>query len=290
MISYCLFHCVETWSFRLSVSNRKLMQDALISSDFYLRKCENLRPQNLEEFERLLNDYRSTQQPLSVFLNGSNAEKIFAQNISYAPLKDISIYIHSDDRIPSAELMEKMTRHGFKLYSVNWIGDLEFCTPIPIGIPPGSFNNFHGTYIYDNIVENAKINERIVKFPFYLNFDLTTNIIQRKLALENFAPLDDTFIPKRRLSHQEHLKAISESQYVVSPPGAGADCYRTWEAIYLGAIPIVLEEYWPFKHLDLPVLVVKSYADFLVNYKRSEVKFLPRVTTQFVLELPNEFR
>ena len=266
------------------------MQDALISSDFYLRKCENLRPQNLEEFERLLNDYRSTQQPLSVFLNGSNAEKIFARNISYAPLKDISIYIHSDDRIPSAELMEKMSRLGFKLYSVNWIGDLEFCTPIPMGIPPGSFKNFHGAYIYDNILENSQTRERVVKFPFYLNFDLTTNIIQRKLALENFAALDDTFIPQRRLSHQEHLTAISESQYVISPPGAGADCYRTWEAIYLGAIPVVLEEFWPFKHLDLPVMVVKSYAEFLAKYKRSEVKVLPRVTSQFILELPSKFR
>jgi len=266
------------------------MQDALISSDFYLRKCENFRPRNLVEFERLLNDHRGTQQPLSIFLYGGDAEKIFAQNISYAPLENISIYIHRDDRIPSGGLMEKMSRLGFKLYSVNWIGDLEFCTPIPMGIPPGSFKNFHGAYIYDNILENAKISERIVKFPFYLNFDLTTNIIQRKLALENFAPLDDTFIPKRRLSHQDHLTAISESQYVVSPPGAGADCYRTWEAIYLGAIPIVLEEYWLFKHLDLPVLVVKSYSDFLANYKKSEVNFMPRVTTQFVLELPNEFR
>ena len=266
------------------------MQDALISSDFYLRMCENFRPRNLEEFERLLNNYRGTQQSPSIFLNGGNAEKIFAQNISYAPLQDISIYIHRDDRIPSAELMEKMSRLGFKLYSVNWIGNLEFCTPIPIGIPPRSFNNFHGNYIYDNVLENAKISERVVKFPFYLNFDLTTNIIQRKFALENFARLDDAFIPHRRLSHMEHLTAISESQYVVSPPGAGADCYRTWEAIYLGAIPIVLEEYWPFKHLDLPVLVVKSYADFLVKYKWSEVKFLPRVTSQFVLEFPNKFR
>ena len=266
------------------------MQDALISSDFYLRKCENFRPRNLEEFERLLNNYRGTQYPLSIFLNGGNAEKIFAQNISNAPLEDISIYIHRDDRIPSAELMAKMSRLGFKIYSVNWIGDLEFCTPIPIGIPPGSFNNFHGTYIYDNVLENAKISERTVKFPFYLNFDLTTNIIQRKLALENFAPLDDTFIPQRRLSHQEHLTAISESRYVISPPGAGADCYRTWEAIYLGAIPVVLEEFWPFKHLDLPVMVVKSYAEFLAKYKRSEVKVLPRVTSQFILELPSKFR
>jgi hypothetical protein len=52
---------------------------------------------------------------------------------------------------------------------------------------------------------------------------------------------------------------LSNSQFVLSPPGNGADCHRTWEAIYLGAIPIVHKDFWPFNNLELPVLVIDDW-------------------------------
>jgi hypothetical protein len=49
------------------------------------------------------------------------------------------------------------------------------------------------------------------------------------------------------------------SQYVLSPPGNGPDCHRTWEALYLGATPIVHRKSWPFLDYDIPVLVIDSW-------------------------------
>ena len=60
-------------------------------------------------------------------------------------------------------------------------------------------------------------------------------------------------------SPRDYRELVSKSQFVLSPPGNGADCHRTWEAIYLGAIPIVHKDFWPFSHLDLPVLVVDDW-------------------------------
>ena len=37
-----------------------------------------------------------------------------------------------------------------------------------------------------------------------------------------------------------YRQLLLRSKYVLSPPGNGPDCHRTWESIYLGAIPIVL--------------------------------------------------
>ena len=50
---------------------------------------------------------------------------------------------------------------------------------------------------------------------------------------------------------------------MVSPPGSGWDCYRTWEALWLGTIPIVLRTGTPFDSLfdDLPVLLVDAWTD-----------------------------
>jgi hypothetical protein len=52
---------------------------------------------------------------------------------------------------------------------------------------------------------------------------------------------------------------LRDTKFVLSPPGNGPDCHRTWEAIYSGAIPIVKRDFWPFKTLSLPVLVVNDW-------------------------------
>jgi hypothetical protein len=87
---------------------------------------------------------------------------------------------------------------------------------------------------------------------------------------------------------EKNLTNIQHSKYVISPPGAGADCYRTWEALYLGAIPVVLRKFWPFNHLDLPVKVVDSYSSFLQEIKDEEV-YPQTVSVDYILSLPDKF-
>jgi hypothetical protein len=65
---------------------------------------------------------------------------------------------------------------------------------------------------------------------------------------------------------------VERSKFVVSPPGNGYDCHRTWEAIYLGAVPIVLKEYWPFQKYRLPVLVVDTWEE---AFDRIDEDFVP---------------
>ena len=64
-------------------------------------------------------------------------------------------------------------------------------------------------------------------------------------------------------SFAEYLTALAESSFTFSPPGSGWDCYRTWEALYLGSVPILLRTGTPFDDMyaDLPVLFVDSYQD-----------------------------
>jgi hypothetical protein len=48
---------------------------------------------------------------------------------------------------------------------------------------------------------------------------------------------------------------------VVSPPGEGLDCHRTWEALCLGCIPILISTPLDDMFEGLPVLIVKSWSD-----------------------------
>jgi len=51
--------------------------------------------------------------------------------------------------------------------------------------------------------------------------------------------------------------------FVASPPGNGLDCHRTWEALYVKTIPIVLRsvamEY--FAQHGLPIYIIDNWSD-----------------------------
>jgi len=55
-----------------------------------------------------------------------------------------------------------------------------------------------------------------------------------------------------------YLKDLAQSRFVLSPRGVNIDCFRTWEALYAGAIPVV--ESWGIDSLyeDLPIIIVES--------------------------------
>lgn len=67
---------------------------------------------------------------------------------------------------------------------------------------------------------------------------------------------------------------VSGYKFILSPQGAGLDCHRTWEALYLDIIPIVLSSAINEIYEDLPILVVKDWneitEDFL-NEKYEEI-------------------
>lgn len=55
-------------------------------------------------------------------------------------------------------------------------------------------------------------------------------------------------------------------KFVLSPPGAGIDCHRTWEAISVGCIPIVISSNLNELYEDLPILIVKSWDEITEEY------------------------
>ena len=54
---------------------------------------------------------------------------------------------------------------------------------------------------------------------------------------------------------------MNKFKFIISPRGAGIDCHRTWEALYLGCIPIVLSSSIDEIYHDLPVLVLKDWSE-----------------------------
>ena len=68
---------------------------------------------------------------------------------------------------------------------------------------------------------------------------------------------------------------LSEYKFILSPPGAGIDCHRTWEALYSGTIPIIISSSINEIYTDMPVLIVNDWNEItekLLKVKYNEIQ------------------
>jgi len=86
-------------------------------------------------------------------------------------------------------------------------------------------------------------------------------------------PLSSDFIPSHiegkicvSVTNPECYNQWKKYKFVLSPQGAGADCHRTWEAIHVGCIPIVLSSNLNELYEDLPILVLNSWDEINTEF------------------------
>jgi hypothetical protein len=72
--------------------------------------------------------------------------------------------------------------------------------------------------------------------------------------------LIDATEEQKPVAFGKYMKDLSSYRFAISPPGRGIDTHRTWEALMVGTIPIVLNTTLTELYEDLPVLIVDSYA------------------------------
>jgi len=234
----------------------------LVSGDTY-KKCADYTFSDNADLELEFRKLTSADAKGKLFLAGYQAVSLAEQFMSRVTLENsnLSLIIHNWDNIPSFSQMEALRRAFTQIFSVNWLGDRDICSPIPIGLENADFwvNGVPQDYIeliHSNLPHFNSRNHQI-----FCNFSIATNPVKRQAAMDFFTTLPEAITSRTFSTPRQYREQIANTQFVVSPPGNGADCHRTWEAIYLGAVPIVLKEFWPFSHLPLPVIVVEEWAD-----------------------------
>ena len=79
---------------------------------------------------------------------------------------------------------------------------------------------------------------------------------------KNICNSSQPFKHYNKISSEQFLSDLRRSKYVLSPPGVGEDCFRTWESVLLGAVPVVhnssgLHKLWSVA----PVLAMDNMED-----------------------------
>lgn len=73
---------------------------------------------------------------------------------------------------------------------------------------------------------------------------------------------------------REYLGDLIHSKFVLSPRGNGLDCHRTWEALLMGAIPIVRTSSLDPLFEDLPVLIIENWEILSESYLRDQYEII----------------
>lgn len=76
------------------------------------------------------------------------------------------------------------------------------------------------------------------------------------------------------MKQEDFFKKVSEHKFVISPLGSGYDCYRHWESMYLGSIPITTKSCIDKIYDDLPIIILNNWEEFspeLIDKKYKEL-------------------
>lgn len=137
--------------------------------------------------------------------------------------------------------------------------------PIPLGLADRKWP--HGEY------ENL-INHKNHPKPKWVHacFAVETNPRQRRPAAEwakkqwyvTAQSYDSRF---NAIPHDEYCRCVADHKFVMSPPGNGVDCHRTWEALYMGRRPICLRSPVMEKLAEIaPILLVDSWDEITIDW------------------------
>jgi hypothetical protein len=74
------------------------------------------------------------------------------------------------------------------------------------------------------------------------------------------------------VSWEQYINELRQHKFCLSLPGRGLDCYRTWEALSLGVIPIVLKTIISPLYENLPVLQIDNITDITVDFLTQKYK------------------
>lgn len=121
---------------------------------------------------------------------------------------------------------------------------------------------------------------RDYKNLLYMNHSISTNPKQRQEPYDLFEGKDWVTAVRGHngLKFDDYIDAIYNHKFVLSPQGNGIDCHRTWEALYMGSIPIEKRNINNQFYTDLPILFVDEWSEITKKFLDKEYKRIKNST------------
>ncbi len=170
------------------------------------------------------------------------------------------------------------TKHGQYLLNpkiLNWyasnpnVRNRSKLSPIPIGLSNTRWPQGNLDKITFALKKHRKPWSQRTSL-LYVNFAIETNIVQRNKARSQASTIKNVQIIKKRITFETYLEHIGNAKFVLSPPGNGLDCHRTWEALLMGAVPIVLTSALDPLFLNTRSIVIDDWSKLTQEFLLSQ--------------------
>lgn len=141
------------------------------------------------------------------------------------------ILTHNSDHNITENIYEQKPGNVVHWFAQNCLVKKNDVTPIPIGLErPGVGRSGDIGCLKSTWKDLNKTNE----YFCYANFSPSTNPQERSINLNH-----EWITSEQNIPFNYFISQIYSSKFVLSPPGNGHDCHRTWETLYMGAYPVV---------------------------------------------------
>jgi len=222
-------------------------------------------------------------QPGTIILVAINNVAKFFEEVFPLLKEPFVLFTMNTDASAPGQSSIFVQRNGTKSLLIHWYSancdaadeNLEIFTCMPMGLAHGNnqkhvlhqlFSTIDGlTYRQGQPVFPKKIEEKrqglvLVSFRSSsggVRHEPWAHMCQNRDLWKN-----ETVLCKQDFETLEQLYEASLTfKFIISPHGMGLDCYRTWEGLFLGMIPVVKSSTIDSLYRGLPVLIVQEWTD-----------------------------
>lgn len=171
---------------------------------------------------------------------------------------EVKLIITEDDVLLNEKSIKNLDNQKYKIFASNCLSSNRKIFPIPLGLERMAYKS-SGTIKQFQSKYSTKVSKRPWDVVVCWNDQTNSNRFNLK---NKFRDRENILVIDKRISSYTLHKIYRKTLFVPSPAGNGLDCHRTWEALYLGAVPVVLESEFTGDD-SWPVVRVNSWEDFL---------------------------
>ncbi len=232
-----------------------------LSGDSYFFSCQYFFKSGI--FRKVPARPGRIQKDNSFFVKISDFSQFvqFLQDSPNIEFSDSTLVLHNGDDHIDKNVQEFLATRFRKIFAVNLLEESRSISPIPIGLENHNYFTNGVPADFEKLIASNLNNFQDRSTLLVQAFSPHTNRKEREACIAVASHLDCKLL--QHATPLEYRRVLAESKFVLSPAGNGFDCHRTWEAMYLGAIPILRRAHWPFVNKNLPVLLVNEWDELL---------------------------
>ena len=201
----------------------------------------------------------------------SRTHTVVGQFSQLAKMGSCVLVTSFSDACCTSSMARRLPTNVRRWFSNNVTTRNERVTAVPLGLR----TSMEGETLLRAAMDNGRQPERNLVYMNFIRLIRNGNNPRRGLY-EHFGnkPWITTEGGREHVPMDKFYEQIASHPYVLSPPGAGPDCHRHWEAMLLGSIPIVLKSSFSCLLDGFPCLQVDSWAEVTPDKLQAELPAL----------------